>query len=246
MQQGSNPLNGSLFPELLEAKEANGGGSPGSEPGIRQEVMNVLVAQLLQERGTIAAPERIIKNPKGSRRMPDVLVDFQGLRLIIEGEYDSRTAKDKASQSALNRVEEGIAHIAMALIYPASLRTLSANIARLKASLAESTLEYAIITESEAAQSQPAFPELSEMESAVIPFERGNLDGLEGALRRAYERLIEDRVLERAIDTLNNGIGTFLSCLKPQTAVTSRFASILEVRELPTKAKTTGTGEQEA
>ena len=246
MQQGSHPPNGSLFPEFLQAKEVNRESTPGSERGVRQEVLNVLMAQLLQERGIVAAPEQILKDPFGRRRMPDVLVDYQGLRLVIEGEFESSAAKDKASHAGLNRVEEGIAHIAMALIYPASLRTPSTNIAQLKMTLAESTLDFAIITEGEAAQSQPAFPELSEMEAAVIPFERGSLDGLEDALRRAYERLIEDRVLERAIETLNNGIGTFLSCLKPQSAVTSRFASILEVRELPSKAKATSGGEEEA
>src|SRR3972149_1219464 len=122
MEQGSNPLNGSLFPEFLQAKEVSGGSSGGSERGIRQEVLNVLMAQLLEERGIIAAPEQILKDPFGRRRMPDVLVDYQGLRLVIEGEFDTRTARDKACQSALNRVEEGIAHIAMALVYPAVLK----------------------------------------------------------------------------------------------------------------------------
>src|SRR5438093_9827461 len=85
----------------------------------RQEVLNVLVAQLLQDRGLVAAPEQIISRlDLRSRRMPDVLVDFQGLRLAIESEYASRGAEDKASKAALRRVEEGIAHVGMALIYP--------------------------------------------------------------------------------------------------------------------------------
>ena len=51
----------------------------------RQEVLNVLFAQLLEERGLVAAPEQIISRlDLRTRRMPDVLVDFQGLRLAIE------------------------------------------------------------------------------------------------------------------------------------------------------------------
>jgi hypothetical protein len=48
----------------------------------RQEVFNVLLAQLLQERGVISAPENIIKlrHIKG-RKMPDVIINFNGLRV---------------------------------------------------------------------------------------------------------------------------------------------------------------------
>jgi hypothetical protein len=48
---------------------------------IRQEVLNVLLAQLLQKRGLLAAPEQIQNFRQQSRQMPDVLVDFQSLRL---------------------------------------------------------------------------------------------------------------------------------------------------------------------
>ena len=246
MGQGSHPLNGSLFPEFLQAKEVNRESTPGSEQGVRQEVLNVLMAQLLQERGIVAAPEQILKDPFGRRRMPDVLVDYQGLRLIIEGEFDSRTARDKASQSALNRVEEGIAHIAMALVYPAVLKSAPASVDQLKTSLSQASLDYAVVTETEAAQAQLPLPDLPGKEEAVILFEKGNLDGLEGALRRAYERLVEDRVLERAIDILNNGVGVFSSSIKSQAGVTPRFASVLGVRELPSRAKAAGGSDTEA
>ncbi len=57
----------------------------------RQEVFNVLLAQLLQERGVIAAPENILKaGPERRRKMPDVIVHYQGLRLIIEGEVSDQ------------------------------------------------------------------------------------------------------------------------------------------------------------
>ena len=47
--------------------------------GYRQEVFNVLLAQLLQERGVISAPESIVRSgPEQARRMPDVIVSFHG------------------------------------------------------------------------------------------------------------------------------------------------------------------------
>ena len=79
----------------------------------RQEVLNVILAQLLQEQVLVVAPEQIFKiSVKKARKMPDVILDLQGLRLAIEGEYGlNNLAKEKAVKSALGRVEDGIAHI---------------------------------------------------------------------------------------------------------------------------------------
>jgi hypothetical protein len=79
----------------------------------RQEVLNVLLAQLLQERGIISAPESIISlGVKPKRNMPDIIVDFNGLRTVIEGEVaDQADAQSRALAAARKRVETGIAHI---------------------------------------------------------------------------------------------------------------------------------------
>ncbi len=74
---------------------------------VRQEVLNVLLAQLLQERGVISAPESIIRVGKDHRRrMPDVtIVNFQGLRTTVEAEVGGPAdAHAKALASARNRV----------------------------------------------------------------------------------------------------------------------------------------------
>ena len=239
-----------LFPEFSQASETSGSTPHPEESPVRQEVLNVLIAQLLQERvqegAMIVAPERILKDPFGARRMPDVLVDYQGLRLVIEGEIASRGAKAKAGQSALRRVEEGIAHMAMALIYPAQLRDLGRNIGELKKTLSETSLEFAVVTESEVTQAQLAFPDQTEKQTDFVRFARGNLDALVAELRRAYEQLLKDDVLERAAKALDNAIGTFLSSMNIQPAMTARFAEILEIRALPKRKAKTGKEEEEA
>ena len=194
----------------------------------------------------IVAPERILKNPFAARRMPDVLVDYEGLRLVIEGEIASHGAKGKAGRSALRRVEEGIAHIGMALIYPAPVRNLGRNVVELKKTLSKTTLEFAVVTESEVTQAQLAFPDHPEKQTDFVRFSRGDLNSLVAELRGAYEQLLKDDVLERAVKTLDNAIGTFLSSLNIQPAMTARFADILEIRALPKrKAKTSKAEEAE-
>lgn len=220
-----------LFPGFFLSAREKSRTSDAQSASVRQEVLNVLVAQLLQERGVVAAPEQILKDPFGSRRMPDVLVDFQGLRLVIEGEFASHLAQQKASRSALKRVEEGIAHIAMALIYPASHRNLAPDIGRLKDALARELLQFAVITESEALESQLTLPGLPEEGRGLVSFQRGDLGALIAALQRSYEQLLKDEVLQRAVEAMENGIGVFLSTLNIQPATTARFASALEVGE---------------
>jgi hypothetical protein len=207
---------------------------------IRQEVLNVLLAQLLHERGLEVAPEQMIKDPAGFRRMPDVIVDFQGLRLAIEGEFDSGTAHKKASNSANQRVEDGIAHMGMALVYPSTLREMGGTINELKRSLATARLEFAIITENEATPQESLLPVVVRPPAQFV---RGELDDLAEALRKSYERLVEDRVLERAVKFLDHAIEVFAGSLTPQPATTIRFASALGIRELP-KRERKRTGEE--
>jgi len=202
---------------------------------VRQEVLNVLLAQLLQERGLVSAPEQIQHFQGLGRRMPDVLVDFQGLRLAIEGEFATRasgtasSAEIRAGRAALRRVEQGIAHVGVALVYPSKLRSVAFS--ELKEELERATLRFAIITES-VQQQLYLFPH-----EEPILFAEGNIDALSEALRRAYEPLIQDEVLQRAVALLEASIERFVTALGAQPAATERFKTTLEVRELPRESE---------
>lgn len=200
-------------------------GSPGR---VRQEVLNVYLAELLQERDLVALPEQI-QSPQGRpRHMPDVIVDFRGLRLAIEGEFAAARAKERASESALERVEKGIAHIGMAVIYPLSLRGIHT-----RNELADAELEFAIITETQQAEVQE-LPLIQVREKNHFTFHKGVLDDLVEALHQSYAQLIQDEVLQRAITLVGEGISHFVQALATQPAVSERFASELDVKELST------------
>ena len=134
--------------------------------GYRQEVLNVLLAQLLQERGVVTAPESVLSvSAQNLRRIPDILVNFQGLRTAIEGEVgDNPNAQKQALESASERVAQGIAHIGIAVVYPPELRT--AGFEQLKARLVTAQLSVAMATES----GQTAFSEgsVESLESALL------------------------------------------------------------------------------
>jgi hypothetical protein len=184
-------------------------------PGYRQEVFNVLLAQLLQERGVITAPENILKLAvKQARRMPDVIVNFNGLRTAIEGEVSQPDAEKRALDSARKRVDEGIAHIGIAVIYPKRLRKVDFN--QLKSELANSELRIAVLTESE-----------------ETGFTAGDVNYLESTLRHTFEQLVREDVVGNAVAAIDAGIERFAAVIIDNEGVVGRMAQILGVQELP-------------
>lgn len=93
--------------------------APGESPSraahrFSEETINVHLATLLADRGLDAAAETI---QTGAR--PDVLVLLGGLKLVIEGRSEKR--RESLMRDASERVAEGLADIAIGLLYPHSL-----------------------------------------------------------------------------------------------------------------------------
>jgi hypothetical protein len=85
----------------------------------REEVLNVTLASLIAARGVPASPETITQ-----KKMPDVIATFRGLRCAIEGKTgDVTNAQGVVSADARRRVEQGIAHLAIGVVYPKELRS---------------------------------------------------------------------------------------------------------------------------
>lgn len=96
---------------------------------VREEVLNILLAELLEKRGLLSVPETIrsvVKAGKKQKRLPDVTVfDLLGLRIIIEQRIGKSAAtKTSLTNDAKKRVEEGLSPICLAVIYPPSLAKL--------------------------------------------------------------------------------------------------------------------------
>ena len=87
----------------------------------REEAVNTQLAILISRYGVTADGETI--HVHGKHR-PDVLFQLRGLRVVIEGKFpDHPNAAEVVLEDARKRVRSGIAHIAVAVIYAAPLRT---------------------------------------------------------------------------------------------------------------------------
>lgn len=81
-----------------------------SNISIREENLNVMLAELLVESGLRAIGEVVIKH-----RMPDVLVDLSGIRMVIEGKYPGN--RKTLREQAIKRIDEGICDIVVMVEY---------------------------------------------------------------------------------------------------------------------------------
>lgn len=181
--------------------------------GYRQEVLNVELARLLQKRGIVSTPENILHFGGGrKKKMPDVIVTFEGLRTVIEAEVgDAPDAQQRALQSAAKRVEDGIAYIGVAIVYPPSLRY--GDYAKIEAELAASQLDIAIVTESGHTQ-----------------FTSGNVDYLRSALYFAFDQLVKEDVVAKAVQSLKWGIEHFADMVVVNEGDVARLAEALGIR----------------
>jgi len=187
-------------------------------PKLRQEVFNVILAQVLQERGIITVPEKIINiGPDKIRRMPDLIVGYNGLRTIIEGEIASRpTANDNALNSARKRVVEGIAHIGIALVYPIELQDI--EFINLKSEFMKCEFDINIISES--------------METGFV---KGNIDYLDNILRHTFDQLVQEDIVAKAVAVIDAGIENFANNVISLSGNIERLADCLGIRELNTE-----------
>ncbi|MDW8111699.1 MAG: hypothetical protein RMJ96_08875, partial [Candidatus Bipolaricaulota bacterium] len=151
----------------------------------RQEVLNAELARQLEQEGLIAFPEP--RTPQG--KLPDVLLALGGLPMMLEAEVDDQPdAETKAYQKAAERIEQGLCCLALALVYPAALRTLSPR--QLSDALRTAPLRFALL--------RPPLPE-------TPAWRTGNLQALADALRHAYELLVAEDEVQRAVEQLKQG-----------------------------------------
>lgn len=199
-----------------------------SSSGYREEVFNVLLALLLHERGVVTAPEQSLREAIEQRRhVPDVLVVYRGLRTVIEGKVADKAGADvKAIEQARDRVNSGIAHVGIALLYPAAIRK-TPSFSELRGFLSTCTFKVAVCSE-----------------TGETGWTEGGLDYLADVLRGTFEQLVREDAVVKAVDVLNAGIEEFARLVFTSPATIDRAAEILGIREVPKRSRKKSTDEE--
>ena len=173
----------------------------------REEVCNVYLAELLCGLGLKAAPETI--QPGG--KLPDVLIQYRGMRIIIEGKYaDVSGAEKVVLNDAQKRIDLGIAHISLAVIYPSSLRT--AEFKKLKKELTSSNYHFCVLSE-----------------VGQGPWHDGGIDDIINEIRRVQENLSKEDIVQKAADNLAGCLDSVARLFLHNPSVCDELSSILGV-----------------
>lgn len=173
----------------------------------REESVNTQLALILSSMGVMAEAETLLF--KGQHR-PDVLFTLYGLRVAIEGKFSGQaSAENKVLDDARNRVNNGVAHIAVAVIYPEPLRETPTM--ELGKRLAETVLRFQVI---------------SEFSAAGEWFEGAPAEML-AALRRIQSALAQDNLVEKIAKALSMRLEGIADLWSGQAGTCDRLSRLL-------------------
>lgn len=182
---------------------------PSVPPRQREEVLNVVLAERLAARGIAASPETITPG----HALPLLIVVFHGLRCAIEGKTgDVNHAQQMVKQDAVGRVEEGIAQLAIGVVYPRALRSTAFH--ELPAAMDAAMFEFFVQTELGAGD-----------------WRTGGVDAIGEELRRAHDGIVRDDVVVRAVEKIRFGMDAVASVLIPEPSICDRLISVLGIGE---------------
>jgi hypothetical protein len=184
---------------------------------VREEVLNVVLADLLSRRGLLSIPESVRRSVTGrGHRLPDVTVaDLRGVRIVIEGRISDGGVRDSLFRDALGRVEQGISPICLAVLYPASLRRVD-SLASLRRALEHADLFVRVV-----------------FEGSEGDWVEATVDGLTDILRRSYELLVTEDVVVSAVESLNTAIESASETIASSPATPARIRTLLGIPEEP-------------
>jgi len=185
--------------------------SAGRSQGLREEVLNVKLAELLSHSGLLSVPESILSED-ARRRLPDIAIgDYWGVRVVLEGRIADRPNVQVTLESdCLRRIEEGIASIVVAVRYPPELRY--SDWATLEQKLGTVTFRIKVFSEAGSGE-----------------WIDSDLEGLSAVLRRAYESLVHEDIVNASVEELRQSIEVASRQLAGSPGTAGRLRNLLVV-----------------
>jgi len=168
------------------------------KPKHREEVINVHLAALLEERGLEANAETISKKGR-----PDVLINLDGLKLVLEGRHESQ--RESLLSDAQKRVTEGLADISMGVLYHPSLYTATST-AELRSRLEDGSYSGAVFF-------------FDETGIGEQPFTNSSLDNLVETINRVFLLRVQNDVVRTHVKMVEEALDNVVE----QASVTSLF-----------------------
>jgi len=188
----------------------------------REELLNVELARLLAKRGLITLPERVLKTSSG-KRQPDVLIGiFNGIRINIEGKFDSTSGRKIVEKQCKGRIDEHVASMSIAVCYRPELANEEQGLVKkLEAS------KFAIKIFAVDGKNSPV--KLGRDwydDTSKTGFEECDIGGITKIIKNCHQELIAEDTVQKNVKLIENVIEDGVSKVKHQ-APTDRVNQII-------------------
>ena len=189
---------------------------------VREENLNVMLAELLAESGLKAIGEVVIQ-----KRMPDVLVNINGVRVIIEGKRIG--ARKQLIEDACKRIDNALCDVVMMIEYKnLPLEGILIDQKEIKKALRRGTYNVGFLTYLERSGLAKWIPELRE---EVRFDENVSFQDLMAYLIQVYDIVIKETSLNKFVSEIEKKIYDFSERVMMDRPNISRLKEVLELVE---------------
>jgi len=191
---------------------------------IREENLNVTLAELLAERGLKALGEVILRK-KGGRPEPDVLVELNGVRIVLEGKklgmWEALVA------NCQGRLDNNVCDLCVMVEYADfKVKKLLPNQADIKESLLKGRFNIGFLSYVDRA----GLDKWTGVASKPEQYQDVGFDDLLTYLMSAYSRVVSVDIIDPVIKKMNEVLGEFATKLSTTVNV-DRLKDVLELKE---------------
>ncbi len=196
---------------------------------VREENFNVMLAELLAERGLKALGEVILRK-KGGRSEPDVLVELNGVRIVLEGKKPGQW--DSLVKGCQDRLDNNVCDLCVMIEY-ADLKTkkLLPNQSDVKDSLLKGRYNIGFLSYIDRAGLEKWIGIASKPEQ----YKDVGFDDLLTYLMSAYSRIVSVDIIDPVIKRMNEVLEEFAIKLSATIDV-ERLKAVLEIKDKEEKA----------
>lgn len=200
---------------------------------ITEPTLNVLLAWLLTKRvlrglGEVKVPPKVKKPELATKiKKPDVLLSVSGVKVIIEGKFEAPGVAAQLEAQCLERIEEGLCEICLAVQYPMfNFTTLSPTMEDVEVKLSKAKfLAWAAYVSS---------PQVKKMGWSQV-----TLNQLAEVIRSSYTSVVSEDIVGTAVESLSTALEQ-----GAQALIASSEASVLAQKTAAAMELPGGTPEQ--
>ncbi len=198
--------------------------NPHDVDSVREENLNLTLAELLAERGLKALGE-VILSIKGRRAEPDVMIVLNGVRIVIEGKKLGSWAE--LYTQCEDRLDNNVCDLCVMVEYA---KVESASISPTQADMKQALLKGKFNVGFQSYQDRATLGRWMKVEPKPSEFKGITFDEFLTYLMTAYTNVVSEDIIEPVVSRMDEVLKNFANSIAT-TVNLERLKSVMELRE---------------